>query len=175
MKLFLIRHGETQENVDGIVQGWLNTKLNKTGINQAKAAACIFNEKIDAVYSSDLLRCRETAEEFRKKYPDIPYFEDKRLRERNFGDAQGTHKDLHDWEVFWSSNDYVSIPNTETLNEYNLRVSSLLRSLKAKFPVSAKILVITHGGTINRILDIAKTNEEYYPVKNCEALEIDLA
>ena len=81
MELFLVRHGETDANADGIVQGWLDTDLNERGKSQAKEAAKEFNEDIDAIYSSDLRRAAQTANEFRKKYPNIPYFEDRRLRE----------------------------------------------------------------------------------------------
>jgi broad specificity phosphatase PhoE len=111
MKLILIRHGEAQESVDGIVQSWFNSELNDNGVHQAKVAADNFHDSADAIYSSDLKRCLQTAKFFKDKYPDIPFHKDKRLRERNFGDAQEAHKDLHDWEVFWTSNDKVSIPN----------------------------------------------------------------
>lgn len=174
VKLFLVRHGETQENIDGTVQGWLDSVLNDNGYRQAREASQKFDESISAIYSSDLKRCTQTAKPFRTKFPDIPFMEDSRLRERNFGDAQGTNKGLHDWEVFWSSSDKVSIPNAETLDEYSRRVRDFIEEIKSKFKANEKILIITHGGTVNRVLDITKINEQYYPVKNCEALEIEL-
>lgn len=57
MNLILIRHGETQENVDGIVQGWLESYLNDIGMQQAQTVADNFHESINAIYSSDLQRC----------------------------------------------------------------------------------------------------------------------
>ena len=74
MDLFLLRHGETDENTQGIIQGWMNTDLNEHGREQAQQAAEIFSEEIDAIYSSDLKRAVQTAGEFRKKYPTLPYF-----------------------------------------------------------------------------------------------------
>lgn len=175
MKLILIRHGETQENVDGIVQGWFNSVLNDTGKRQAKAAADNFHEPISAIYSSDLQRCLQTAGFFKNKYPNIPFYEDKRLRERNFGDAQETHKELHDWEIFWASNDKVSIPNAETLDDYTSRVKEFLNVLKESHSSTDNILIVTHGGTINRIFDILKVQSSYQAIKNCESLYVDLA
>ncbi len=174
MKLILIRHGETQENADGIVQGWFDSRLNDTGKRQAKAAANKFIDDIDSIYSSDLQRCLQTAEFFKNKYSDTPFHEDKRLRERNFGDAQGTHKDLHDWEVFWASNDKVSIPNAETLDEYTNRVREFLDFLKEKHSINENVLIVTHGGTINRIFDILELNNSYRAIKNCESLCVEL-
>ena len=158
MELFLLRHGETDENVSRIIQGWLDTELNENGKAQSREAAEQFNETIDAIYSSDLRRATETASEFQRKYPVVPYFEDERLRERNFGDATGDHHDTLNWEVFWASSNTVSIPNAETLDEFNIRVQSFIRSLKASG--FSKVLVVTHGGTINRFLDLTSANHQ---------------
>lgn len=164
MDLYLVRHGETQENTDGIVQGWMDTKLNANGKAQALAAAESFSKPIDAIFSSDLQRSTRTANAFRKKYPDIPYFEDARLRERNFGDAQGTQSSKHGWEVFWASKDSVSIPNAETLNDFTARVNEFIKSLeKLQYK---KILIVTHGGTINRVHDILNKNHEFHAYGN---------
>ena len=148
MDLILIRHGETQFNADGIVQGWLDTQLNENGKRQAKAAAEQFNSEIDAIYSSDLLRAKQTAAEFTKKYKEVPYFEDERLRERDFGEASGNYAKDYDWGEFWISNETVSIPNAETLTAYTQRVASFLDSLKQTS--YKKVLIVSHGGTINR-------------------------
>lgn len=174
VKLILIRHGETQENIDGIVQGWLNTTLNDNGRRQALIASRKFTDDIDAIYSSDLKRCLETSEYFLDKYENVPFHKDSKLRERNFGDAQGTHKDSQDWEVFWASKYKVSIPNAENLNDYTKRVNDFLEQLKASHQDYERILIITHGGTINRILDILKINENYQAIKNCESITVDL-
>src|SRR5690606_22174338 len=118
MNLFLIRHGETNENKQGIVQGWTDTKMNSLGVQQAAQVAELFNELIDAIISSDLQRCTESALFFRSKFPALPYSEDARLRERFFGEAQGLQKNKRDWEVLWSvQNPTVApAPGAETLD-----------------------------------------------------------
>jgi probable phosphoglycerate mutase len=172
MDLFLIRHGQTDANANGIVQGWLDTDLNEYGRSQACDAAREFNENLDAIYTSDLKRATQTANEFCKKYLDIPYFQDSRLRERNFGDATGSHRDDHDWEAFWASMDPISIPNAETLEEYNARVESFINSLKKTGFL--KILIVTHSGTINRILDLTSDSYQHTTHDNASITRITI-
>lgn len=172
MKLYILRHGETDANVQGIVQGWSDTRLNEKGLAQAIASASSFNKLIDAIYSSDLKRASKTADEFRKRYANIPYFQDERVRERHFGDATGTHRDEHDWEQFWSVDDRVTIPNAEILNDFTKRVSDFLDELKTK-PFQS-VLIVTHGGVMNRIQTIIDPDHEHYPHANTSILEVDI-
>lgn len=170
--LYLVRHGETDENANGIVQGWLNTDLSTIGQQQAEATAMSFDTQIDAIVSSDLNRCIQTASYFRDKYPNIPYSEDARLRERHFGDAQGARKDTQDWEVFWAMRDEVSIPNAETLSDFDGRVQDFLDATR-KLSHHA-ILVVAHGGTISRMLDLTSEDYMYVPVGNSSVTHIAL-
>jgi broad specificity phosphatase PhoE len=130
MKLYITRHGETDANIEGILQGWLDTELNENGIAQAAEAASYFNKPIDAIFSSDLKRATRTAQEFRDHYKGVPYFEDVRLRLRDFGDATGTHRDNHDLGQFWSVEDRSTIPNAEALMTLRLAYRIFLMILK---------------------------------------------
>lgn len=172
MKLFLVRHGETDANAQGIVQGWLDTDLNEKGLAQAIESAKNFNEQIDAIYSSDLKRARQTAAEFRKHHSSLPYFEDSRLRERSFGDATGTHRDNHDWDQFWASSTEVTIPNAEILNDFTKRVREFLDENKTK-PYES-ILVVTHSGVLNRVQTILDENHIHHPHGNASILEVSV-
>jgi broad specificity phosphatase PhoE len=149
MKLYIVRHGETDANTQGIVQGWLDTELNDKGVSQAIEAARNFSKPIDAIYASDLKRATRTAQEFRNHHKDIPYFEDERLRERNFGDATGTHRIEHDWEQFWAIEDRATIPNAEIINDFTARVANFLDELKTK--QYNAVLIVGHSGTLNRV------------------------
>lgn len=177
MNLFLVRHGETNENKEGIVQGWSDTKMNSLGIEQAKQAAEQFNEKIDAIISSDLNRCTETAIFFRDKHPSLPYQEDERLRERYFGEAQGQQKNKRDWEVLWSLENpgVAPAPGAESLDEFDARINNFLSDIK-KLPYRS-VLVVTHGGTISRMLAITKgirSPEGHKSIPNSSVTKIDL-
>jgi len=89
MKLIITRHGETEENKAGIIQGHLPGKLSKDGINQAKQIAIrLRNENINYIYSSDLARASDTAKEIAKFHQKIPIDFVIDLRERNFGELQ---------------------------------------------------------------------------------------
>lgn len=172
MKVYIARHGETNENAQGIVQGWLDTELNEKGIAQATAAARQFSAPIEAIYSSDLKRAVRTAQEFRSRYQNVPYFEDQRLRERNFGDAAGTHRDQHDWEQFWSTEDSSTIANAEIVNDFTTRVSQFLDELK-QGPYET-ILIVAHGGVLNRVQAILDPNHTHHPHPNASILEVDI-
>jgi len=172
MKLYIARHGETDANAQGIVQGWLDTELNEKGRTQAKEAASTFEGSIDAIYSSDLKRAAQTAQEFRTRHQDIPYFEDARLRERNFGDATGTYREEHDWEQFWSVEDRATIPNAEIVNDFTKRVAEFLDELKTK-PYQS-VLIVTHGGVLNRIQIILDPTHEHHAHANASILEVDI-
>lgn len=172
MKLYIVRHGETDANVQGIVQGWLDNDLNEKGLAQATEAANSFDKPIDAIFSSDLKRATRTAQEFRAHYKELPYFEDVRLRERNFGDATGTHREDHDWEQFWSVEDRSTILNAEIINDFTARVKDFLDELK-KEPYKS-VLIVTHGGVLNRIQKILDPNHEHQSHANASILEIDI-
>lgn len=173
MKLYVLRHGETDENVSGIVQGWQDTELSAIGHSQANQAAKDFAETIDAIYTSDLKRSVQTAQYFKQKYPEVPYFEDARLRERFYGDVQGTRKNPAEWEAFWSHCDTLVIPGAETPEAYTERVASFIDSLTTDYSDDKNILVFTHGGTINRILDITNSTR-LRAIENCEYIVVEI-
>lgn len=172
MDLFLIRHGETDANVQQITQGWLDTDINKRGQEQAREAAKSFNEDIDAIFASDLKRAIQTAAVFREKFSSKPYYEDNRLRERNFGSATGHLLEKTDWDKFWSAppNEHP-LPDAESLDEYNARVEEFIEMLR-KSGLS-KVLIVTHSGTINRMRDIVN-GEEHAHHANASVLRMTI-
>lgn len=171
MKIYLVRHGETHENAEGIVQGWLDTHLNDNGVEQARRLAESFEEPIDVIYSSDLQRAIETAEFFRTKYPDLPYREDGRIRERYFGDAQGKKKPRKDWEAYWATVDTDDIAkNAETLGQLRERISSFIQDLKDSNHENA--LVVTHAGAISCILSMGEPEVTHAAKENASVTAI---
>lgn len=174
MKLYLVRHGETVENKAGTVQGWRPGQLTETGHQQAKERAGAFDIPVDAIFSSDLGRCVETLQYFSAKLPDVPVFMDWRLRERNFGEAEGKHRDEVDWDFFWSLRETTSVPGSETLDEYNSRVTSFIASIKQLHIELNHVLVITHGGVINRFRELKDPTWDYQPMGNASVTEIEI-
>jgi len=98
MKLILVRHGETEENKKGILQGHLPGKLTELGRDQAKKLALrLKDEKIDAIFSSDLARASDTTREIAKYHPNVPLFFVEELREKNQGSLTGKSIKEIDW------------------------------------------------------------------------------
>jgi broad specificity phosphatase PhoE len=90
MRLILVRHGETIENKDHILQGHLPGRLSERGKEQAKdISERLKNEKIDCIYSSGLARASDTAKEIAKHHPNAPLKLVKELSERDIGEFQG--------------------------------------------------------------------------------------
>lgn len=89
MRLILVRHGETEDNLKGIIQGQRPGKLTEKGKEQAKKLAeRLKDEKIDVIFSSDLERAKETTKEI-AKYHKVPVHYTSELRERSFGVFDG--------------------------------------------------------------------------------------
>ena len=92
VRIFIVRHGQTDHNVQKILQGHVNTPLNATGIEQAKKVGERFrNVPVDGFITSDLQRCANTISEITKLHPEsskrIVVTED--LSERNMGEVEG--------------------------------------------------------------------------------------
>lgn len=94
MKIYLLRHGETEHNAKNVYQGTLDSPLSKKGQQQAKAAAQFLkNKNIQIIFASPLGRAQKTAaiiaQEIGTQIITVPEF-----REMNFGLLQGMDKDL---------------------------------------------------------------------------------
>ncbi|BCY17130.1 MAG: histidine phosphatase family protein [Chloroflexi bacterium] len=88
-EIWLIRHGQTDWNLEGRLQGQLDVPLNETGLQQARSLAeKLKTTKFSAIYSSDLLRARQTAGIISNTL-GLPVIYDQRLREIHQGDVQG--------------------------------------------------------------------------------------
>ncbi|XP_074308761.1 phosphoglycerate mutase-like protein 4 isoform X2 [Silene latifolia] len=90
-QIIVVRHGETDWNAIGKMQGQLDVELNEVGRQQAVAVAERLSKEanISAIYSSDLKRALETAEMIAAKCGGLEVITDKDLRERHLGDLQG--------------------------------------------------------------------------------------
>lgn len=157
MKLLLIRHGQTNWNLEQRFQGQSDIPLNETGRKQAQALAeRLTTEQFDAVYSSDLQRATETASIIRRS----GFQPDTRLREVHFGDWEGlTYNEikakhpepLAAWEADIFKN---APPKGETLEGLAIRVQSMLDELHEKHD-DQNILIVAHGGVLQTLICLA--------------------
>ncbi|HEX7526613.1 MAG TPA: histidine phosphatase family protein [Gaiellaceae bacterium] len=138
--LLLIRHGETDWNAEGRLQGHTDRPLNDHGRRQAAALAeRLAGEAVAAVYSSDLARARETAEILAERL-GLPVVDDPDLRERNWGNWEG----LRGTER--NRIEYVG----EAQDAHAERVIRAVRRIAELHP-GERIVVVTHGGSLRRI------------------------
>ncbi|MCA0754398.1 histidine phosphatase family protein [Paenibacillus sp. N4] len=145
MLIGLVRHGKTDWNAEGRIQGQTDIPLNKEGIRQAEAlAGRLFREERvwDAVVSSDLMRARDTAAIIAEKL-EIPLLEgDPRLRERYFGEAEGMTEEqrLARWGINWRD----AAGGVESDDDMRARGLAALREWQLEHP-QLKLLVVSHG------------------------------
>ncbi len=147
MKLIITRHGETEENKQGIIQGHLHGTLSDLGKEQAqKLAERLKDEKIDFIFSSDLARAKDTAEEIVKFHSEIPFELREELRERNWGKFQGGP---HSEEFYSVSKDEEKLKeyNVETLEEGKIRINKLMNLLFENYE-GKNVLVVSHAALI---------------------------
>lgn len=158
MHLFLIRHGETDWNSEGRVQGHTDTPLNVRGIEQAgKLAARLATEKIDAVYTSPLARARVTADRIAHAL-GVVAIPDERLKEKYLGDLEGIteaefeqqHAELY---RAWRANAvHYSLPGEEAPPALQERVQAFLDHVRGEHPSGTQVAVVSHGGTLGMFL-----------------------
>ena len=161
-EILIIRHGETPWNVERRVQGWHDVALNDNGRAQATALGrhlAHLQQKqehvLDALYSSDLTRARETAVLLDEAL-GIGMALVQGVRERRYGVLEGLPFDrLHDHSPdaakIWASRDPDGmIEGAETLREFQDRVVTSLNDLARKH-INQRIAVVTHGGAMDII------------------------
>lgn len=149
MKLTLVRHGETEENVQGVIQGQQPGHLSGRGKQQAvELAGMLKGLRFDAIYCSDLQRCLDTAEPIRWVMPYVPFFTDILLRERSGGSLEGqslslveVHKTIGDWYT------YKMPGGGESWEDARTRQVTFLNKVFELYP-EGSILIISHGGPV---------------------------
>jgi len=152
-KLCLVRHGQTDWNLEGRYQGQSDVPLNKNGHEQAATLAeTLKGEPFTAVYSSDLMRARKTAEPVANALRMTVQIEP-RLREINQGEWEGQLVDdiKARYADLWAQRkgDPASVrpPGGETVGEVAERVHAALDDIARLHP-QGPVLIVSHGLSI---------------------------
>ncbi|MEI6207693.1 MAG: histidine phosphatase family protein [Desulfuromonadales bacterium] len=145
--LYIARHGETEWNLAGKLQGHRDSPLTEKGRQQAVAlAAALNNRQITRVYSSDLGRAVQTARTVAERLR-VELIQDERLRERNFGDLEGKlRRELDRFRL----NPDETIPGGESFRQAYERSVACLEELAGQNRNSA-FAVICHGGIVQGV------------------------
>jgi broad specificity phosphatase PhoE len=146
MRLIIVRHGQTEENLEHIMIGHMPGKLTKEGIEQArKLALRLKDEKIDVIYSSDLKRAKDTTKEIIKYHSEINVNFTKKLRETDFGSITGIKLKDVDWK---------NLPkDVETLNQLYSRGKNFLDKIYSKHKKDT-VLFVCHGAIKGAIIGV---------------------
>ncbi|WP_010529210.1 histidine phosphatase family protein [Lentibacillus jeotgali] len=149
-KIGFVRHGVTQWNKEGRAQGTSDIPLDEEGLGQARLLAerLEFGEW-DVVYSSDLLRAKQTAEILNAKLGTQLYL-DSRLRERNCGLAEGTTEEerVQRWGPGWRELDM----QFESYDSIISRGDALIDEISEKH-MDQNVLIVSHGAFIKVVLN----------------------
>lgn len=153
--LGLLRHGQTDWNIDFRLQGVTDIPLNETGIAQARdAAVAIDASDWDLIITSPLSRARATAQIVAELNGFDEAIIEPLLLERSFGEAEGLGHE--EWRAKYA--DTNSVPGGESLSELEARASLLLDTL-AQNHRGKKVLAVSHGALIRKLLRIVSKGE----------------
>ncbi|MCT4700709.1 adenosylcobalamin/alpha-ribazole phosphatase [Enterobacteriaceae bacterium H20N1] len=158
MKLWLVRHGQTRANLDGVYSGISETALTELGVNQALAVGQMLRGvAFDKVLCSELGRAQHTTRLILQQR-DIPAIAEPRLNEMNFGDWEMRHhNDLQrdDAENYaaWCSDWQNVIPtNGEGFQRFVQRVSEFSDAIKTSQDKDGNILIVSHQGVLSLLI-----------------------
>jgi len=170
MKVYVIRHGQTELNVQGIINGSLHDTLTLKGREQAKEAAATLPETIRRIYSSSLDRAKQTAEILNEARGALLTFHDE-LQEVNFGDLNGTPF-LDEQKEKHMALDYDWRPSGECVEDVKVRVLRLLKEV-ADNHEDGEVLIVAHGGIV-RLLHLLEHGERMGAIDNASLHTYDL-
>jgi probable phosphoglycerate mutase len=152
--VLLLRHGQTDANASGVLQGHRPTSLNALGRLQAgKLAARMrtISPAVDVLVSSDLPRALETAHPIAAGL-DLEIVVDAIWRERGFGSLEG--QTLGDLEIWRTATGTIDPPGGEPSAVFRQRVHDALTTLAARHADRTCVAVVTHGGVIRAVLHL---------------------
>ena len=147
LTIYLVRHGQTDWNKEGRIQGGTDNPLNSTGREQAAAMAkTLADVKVDAVYVSSHLRAQQTAAALEGRAPIVAM---DLLRERFFGKFEGANdKDsaiVADWNkrrFSWTDD----MDGGEALEKQSGRAEAALMQIRDRHKNGGTVVIVGHGG-----------------------------
>ena len=185
MTLLLVRHGLSEGNVRGLIQGQLDHPLTDVGRVQASAVAERLRSDggADRIVASPLTRAFETAQAVASAL-DLPVTTDDRLMEYDFGDVSGlTVPEARERYPGWSwlsdgTRTAPTLPGEEGLPTFDERVAEAVAELMS---LEGQTIAVTHGGVIMAALNVALrmhgatelgARRARFPMKNCAITEV---
>lgn len=187
MKLYIIRHGETEWNTKRKLQGRSDTELNEVGIKLAEITAKAFADvPFDIAYTSPLKRAYKTAE-IMVGNRNIPIIADERIQEVSFGAYEGLGCSKANYEIpdpefenfFQAPEKYVARNGAESIEDLCKRTTEFLKEITSNPELEDKtVLIATHGAALKGILSSIgnKTKKDFWGMgvhRNCAVTELE--
>ena len=183
MHVLLFRHGQTDENARGILQGQSQTMLNALGHRQAGQLAGRLRghvPRIESLVTSDLARARQTADAVAAAL-GINYVQREVWRERGFGPFEG--RTIGDADIWRAANGHWDLPGAESTEAFHARIEAALHTLVCDFAGAACVGVITHGAVLRNLLNLLRDGRlrlvdgmpppVSVPIANCSILHLE--
>lgn len=149
MKLYVLRHGETEGNVQGIMSGHRESYLTENGREEARKVRDLIQDKhIDMIIASPLIRTKETAEIVSNG--SIPIIYDDRLKSRNHGEFAGMKRDSVNLKDYWNYKINKQYEKAESARDIYHRAEDILKDIKKEYS-NKTVLLVTHSGICRMI------------------------
>lgn len=149
MKLYVVRHGQTDQNVLGLVQGDTESDLTEKGREEAKALQELVESlNVDVVVSSPLRRALDTAKLITNDKKEI--IVDERLIERDFGLSEGKPVDEELTVKYWNFKLNTDINQVEKVQDLMFRITEFIEDMRNKYE-DKKVLVVAHSAILRAI------------------------
>lgn len=175
--IYLVRHGQTDDNKNHIIQG--NNPLNENGRKQVEETALILKDiQFDVCFCSPMKRTVETMESIVKYHTETPIIMDERLKERNYGDLVGICYDtISQYSAIRWNQKYIIHETVETPNQLFERVSGFYDEILPQYK-GKNILIIAHSGIARMTyfyFNGKPKDEDYtgFEIKNAHILQIE--
>ncbi|MDG5786126.1 histidine phosphatase family protein [Evansella sp. AB-P1] len=163
MELYLIRHGQSEANLNGTIQGQADYELSNVGKRQAVLVGWTMKDiPIEAIYSSDLIRAFYTAESIAEHH-GLPITKWENIREVALGPLEGLKRKeaYRKYPNLKGENLITSgIPGTETIESITNRCSAVYEHLLEKH-MGQKVVLVSHGGFIRIFLTYLMAKEKW--------------
>lgn len=161
-KLILLRHGQSQWNLENRFTGSVDVSLSSLGLEEAvRAGEILKNIPIDLIFTSTMKRAIETADlimNARSGREQVPVQRDRALNERSYGDLQGMNKAEaaklfgEDQVKLWRRSYDVRPPNGESLSDIaNRTIPYMVREIMPAVKSGKNVLVVAHGNSLRSI------------------------
>lgn len=156
-KIFLFRHAQTTDNLEGIFSGRRDPDLTPSGIEEAeKIRDLLKNENVTKAYSASNKRTKRTLEIVLEGHKNIEIISDPRIRERDYGDLTGKNKEqiskLYPTDYpKWHRGYDTPPPGGESIKQVEKRVTDFIKDIIANASQNDVIFICASGNSIRPI------------------------